>query len=892
MSSPQRRILVVDDNPAIHQDFRKILCPQMVNPALETDLVGLFGGLDAAKTEPSFELDFASQGQEALEMARGAVEAGRPYQMAFVDVRMPPGWDGIETIARIWEVDPGLQVAICTAFSDYSWDQMAAKLSQADKFVILKKPFDVIEVMQLANAFTEKWLLQRQVDEHTRKLQESEERYHFLANAVPGLVWTARPDGPIDYANRRLKEYSGRPFQQNQDWGWEEIVHPDDLQSCLQLWKKSLQSGDLYQVEYRLRRGCDGAYRWHLGRAVPMRDEKGEISRWVGSSIDIDDRKRAEQELRQAQANLEQRVQDRTQELASAKARLQAVLDSATQVAVIATDASGVITIFNRGAELMLGYTAAEMVGRQTPVFFLLESEVAAYGSELSKQLDRTVAGFDVLVEFARQGKHEEREWTCARKDGTPRVAALVFTALRDEQGNLSGFLGVAKDTTSRKRAEAELAEANSLFQTLLENSPDCIYFKDRQSHFIRFSKAFEKLFDVSDAGSLRGRTDFDFFTEDHARPAFEDEQEIIRTGKPMINKLEKETHVDGRVTWCLTTKMPWRDKGGTIIGTFGISKDVTAMQEAQRERQLMEVQLRQAQKLESIGQLAAGIAHEINTPTQYEGDNTRFLKDSFESIAKVVQAYDEVLRAAKSGPVAPALIARQEEILAASDLGYLFEQVPAAIRETLEGVERVAKIVRAMKEFSHPGAKEKAAADLNRAIETTVTVARNEWKYVADLELRLDPALPSVPCFVDEFNQCILNLVVNAAHAIGDVVKRAPGTKGRITVSTRRDGDQVEVRVSDTGTGIPEIHRSKIFEPFFTTKDVGKGTGQGLSIVYGNIVKKHGGTVKFETELGKGTTFILRLPVMPRAQDAKPSTTETGTTSGAAPAPVALTAP
>jgi signal transduction histidine kinase len=241
---------------------------------------------------------------------------------------------------------------------------------------------------------------------------------------------------------------------------------------------------------------------------------------------------------------------------------------------------------------------------------------------------------------------------------------------------------------------------------------------------------------------------------------------------------------------------------------------------------------------------------------------------------------------------VPPALIARQEEILAASDLGYLFEQVPAAIRETLEGVERVAKIVRAMKEFSHPGAKEKAAADLNRAIETTVTVARNEWKYVADLELRLDPALPSVPCFVDEFNQCILNLVVNAAHAIGDVVKQAPGTKGRITVSTRRDGDQVEVRVSDTGTGIPEIHRSKIFEPFFTTKDVGKGTGQGLSIVYGNIVKKHGGTVKFETELGKGTTFILRLPVMPRAQDAKPSTTETGTTSGAAPAPVALTAP
>jgi signal transduction histidine kinase len=144
------------------------------------------------------------------------------------------------------------------------------------------------------------------------------------------------------------------------------------------------------------------------------------------------------------------------------------------------------------------------------------------------------------------------------------------------------------------------------------------------------------------------------------------------------------------------------------------------------------------------------------------------------------------------------------------------------------------------------------------------VTVAHSEWKYVADMKLELDPALPAVPCFVSEFNQCILNLIVNASHAIADAVKQVPGSKGTITVCTRRDGEHVEVRVSDTGTGIPEADRSRIFEPFFTTKDVGKGTGQGLSIVYGSIVKKHGGTVGFETEVGKGTTFVLRLPIMP----------------------------
>jgi signal transduction histidine kinase len=209
-----------------------------------------------------------------------------------------------------------------------------------------------------------------------------------------------------------------------------------------------------------------------------------------------------------------------------------------------------------------------------------------------------------------------------------------------------------------------------------------------------------------------------------------------------------------------------------------------------------------------------------------------------------------------------------------------LFEQIPAAIAETLEGVDRVTKIVRAMKEFSHPGGREKSAADLNQAIESTTIVARNEWKYVADLKLELEPELPPVPCFLGEFNQCLLNLIVNAAHAIGDVVKNNPGTKGLITVQTRRDGEHIEVRVRDTGTGIPEAVRSKIFEPFFTTKDVGKGTGQGLAMVYGCIVKRHAGTVTFETEVGKGTTFIIRLPLNSPRDGARLSPSECNSTT------------
>ncbi len=299
------------------------------------------------------------------------------------------------------------------------------------------------------------------------------------------------------------------------------------------------------------------------------------------------------------------------------------------------------------------------------------------------------------------------------------------------------------------------------------------------------------------------------------------------------------------------------RSENGHVTWMSIIGSDLTAA-----------MQLRQAQKMEAIGRLAAGIAHEINTPTQYVGDNTRFLKNSFLGVMKAIEAHRAVLNAAKTGPVDGELLKRAEEAEAESDLAYLLEQIPCAIDETLDGVERVSKIVRAMKEFSHPGSSEKSPTNINKAIEATVTVARNEWRYVADLSLDLDPQLPLVPCLASELNQAILNLVVNAAHAIGEVAKKQPGGKGAIAVQTRRDGDHVEVRISDTGGGIPAPVQSRIFEPFFTTKPVGQGTGQGLAFVYSSVVKKHGGQISFETESGKGTTFVLRLPLTARTAE------------------------
>jgi two-component system, NtrC family, sensor kinase len=488
-----RRILIVDDNSAIHADFQKILCGRSSSGpsdmrTIENHLFGEAGEEQSQELEP-FTINSALQGREALELVQRAIAERQPYALAFIDMRMPPGWDGIETASEIWKVDPTIQIVICTAYSDYSWHDVTAKLGRSDRLLILKKPFDNIEVAQMAEALTSKWEL-------------------------------------TQVARRKLDEM--------------EIL-----------------------------------------------------------------------------------VEQRTLELTSAN------------------------------------------------------------------------------------------------------------HTLRDE---------------------------------------------------IEQRKAME------------------------------------------------------------------------------------------HERQLMESQLRQAQKLESIGQLAAGIAHEINTPTQYVGDNTHFIEESWDTLAKVLHSHEKLYLALEERSITDELTAEAGQLLKGAGLDYFYQQIPEAIKAILEGVDRVTKVVCAMKEFAHPGSAEKVPSDLNRAIETTITVAQNEWKYIADLGLDLDSTLPLVPCFLDGFNQSILNLVVNAAHAIGDVVKDQPGRKGRITIQTRHDGENVEIRVSDNGTGIPEAARPHVFEPFFTTKGVGNGSGQGLSIVYGSIVKKHGGDIRYETESGKGTTFVLRLPIngttVPAAQD------------------------
>jgi two-component system, NtrC family, sensor kinase len=464
-----RRILVIDDNPAIHEDFRKIFCGSMPTAeALSQSEAAFFGETKAAGNEAKFEVDSAFQGQEALQRVTAALRENRPYAMAFLDVRMPPGWDGIETATRIWQQDPHLQIVLCTAYSDYSWEDMRARLGRTDRLVILKKPFDNVEVLQLADALTEKWRV--------------------------------------------------------------------------------------------------------TGQAA------------VKTSA------------------LEQAVEERTREFRAANQALQA---------------------------------------------------------------------------------------------------------------------------------------------------------------------------------------------------------EIV-------------------------------------------------------ERKLLENQLVQAQKLESMGQLAAGIAHEINTPIQYIGDSVEFLRSAVTSLDEVLCQYRQLRTATEAGDMG-VLLARAREAEAAAELEFLQTEIPRAFERAVDGVTRVAKIVRAMKEFSFPNAHEHSYANINHALETTLVVARNEYKLLATVETQFGE-LPEVKCDISELNQVFLNLIINAAHAIQDSGKDA--ATGVIAIRTSAAHGLVEVAIRDNGCGIAAEHANKVFDPFFTTKEVGRGTGQGLSIARAAVVTRHGGTLSFETEVGRGTTFFVRVPV------------------------------
>ena len=557
-----------------------------------------------------------------------------------------------------------------------------------------------------------------------------------------------------------------------------------------------------------------------------------------------------------------------------------AIVAQKTQNAVIITDAEGVIQWVNEGFTRLTGFEYDEAVGG---FGYLLQ------GDDTDAEVVETIRA----TMWAR--KPYSGEIYNYKKDGTGFWMSISITPTFDEQGAVQGFVAVQMDITDRRamqdelqcayddlefrvvertaelikaneimqsqvvereRAEVELKQAQQFLRKVIDSVPNLIFVKDSEQRYTLANNATANLFGTTVENIIGKRVGEFHHNLDEANQLAADDTQVLESLQEKFISEEKITDGDGNVRWLQIVKRPMIIGEDRSRHVLGVATDLT-------ERKILESQLRHSHKMESIGQLAAGVAHEINTPTQYVSDNTLFVKDSFADIKEVLDACGELIKAAKAGNLSSQMVAEIERKFDDRDIEYLMDEVPKAVNQSLEGISRISKIVRSMRTLSHPGNVEKRVANLNQAIESTAIVAQNEWKYCAELETHFDENLPAVPCLLDEINQVILNMIVNAAHSIADVVGD-DGTrgKGKITITTNRVDDWAEIRIKDTGTGIPPEAQNRIFDPFFTTKEVGKGTGQGLAISHNVVVKKHHGQLTFETAPEHGTTFIIKLPL------------------------------
>jgi len=521
---------------------------------------------------------------------------------------------------------------------------------------------------------------------------------------------------------------------------------------------------------------------------------------------DITERKRDEEALRQLSVAVEQ-----------------------SPVAVVITDLEGTITYVNRRFTECTGYSYEEVIG-QNPR--LLKSGHTT-PEEYRRMWQTIIRGGEWRGELCNKKKNGDLYWEAA-----------VISPIRTDSGETSHFLAVKEDITERRQAEKDLR----LTRFSLENASDSVFWVDPQARILYANEAACR-------AQGRSRPELTSLTIPDIDPLFPREKwqrfwEQLKIQRSMTFETQQRNK-EGRV-FPIEVSANYLEFDGQEY-MFAFTRDIS-------ERRRIQAQLQQAQKMESIGQLAAGIAHEINTPMQFVTDNLAFLRDSCTSVNELIDLYRSAAPG-NSEAFPSGLASRIEQAERARDLDFILAEMPRAIDQALDGTRRVAKIVRAMKQFSHPGSDEKQPADINEAIRTTLTVSRNEWKYVTEVETVLQGDLQPVPCHIGELNQVLLNLIINSAHAIAEVVGDGSKKKGKITIRTAQDAQVTTVSIQDTGAGIRQEIQSRVFDPFFTTKAVGRGTGQGLALAHNSIVKMHGGKIWFDSEVGRGTTFFIQLP-------------------------------
>lgn len=408
----------------------------------------------------------------------------------------------------------------------------------------------------------------------------------------------------------------------------------------------------------------------------------------------------------------------------------------------------------------------------------------------------------------------------------------------------------IATIITDLKCSQLELKSQANLLEALIDNIPSPIFYKATSGHYLGCNQAFAD-FLSRDKREIIGATAFDLCPPDLAKRYQDADQILLKEKKVQIYEASVQ-YADGSRHDVVFHKAVFTNTEGNIGGLVGVMLDIS-------QRKRLETERLHQQKMSSIGQLAAGIAHEINTPIQFIGDNLQFIEECHLPLINLLSTLKQTL-ATTTSPTKEHYASIQA-LLDKADIDYYQEEMPSAISQSLEGVGRISSIVKAMKDFAHPGGQEKAPADIHQIINNAITVSKNEWKYVAKIVCDFESTLPHLDCHTGELGQVILNMIVNAAHAISDKYGQSSALKGRIEIKTQSENELLVITISDNGSGIPEDIKNQIFDPFFTTKPVGQGTGQGLAIAHSVVVDKHQGRIDVSSQHGQGTYFTITLP-------------------------------
>jgi PAS domain S-box-containing protein len=644
------------------------------------------------------------------------------------------------------------------------------------------------------------------------------------APSVQALSYSGPATWCLDLRSGELQSSAARAQMMGYDAGeagtsaewWDSLLHPDERIAVRTARSRHIQGlGSGYKSEYRAQRR-DGSWAWLLEVGCIERSHTDEAIRVSGVLLDITVE-------REEQFRLQQRLE-----------RLRTVFDYTYQFAGLLSR-DGVLLESNRTALKAAGVTLNEAVGKpfwETPFW---THQPAAEIARLREGIER--AGRGEFVRF---------QYQIEQARGAARIVDFSLLPVLDDEAQVVWILSEGRDVT-------DIVNAHKALRTL----------EDRLA--VATSSANLGLWDVNlQTGDAwlndRWWTMLGYEPNELSR-SYDVWRELLHPDDllPALAVLQHRTgaQTEFRIEYRMRSKdgsWRWIHCCGRTVATneLGEPQRVAGVHLDVTERKEAEIRLAAAERLESVGKLAAGVAHEINTPIQFVNDSVYFIRDAVNELLQLTDRLSAM--AARDADNAGAVAALS------GDLPYLAQQLPKALERSLDGLKRVAEIVSSMRELAHPDRPEMAEVDLNHIIRNALVVARAEYKYVAEVETELAP-LPSVRCHAGELNQVLLNLLVNASHAIADRVE-GTGIRGVITVATRVEGGAVVISVGDTGGGIPENIRHRIYEPFFTTKEVGRGTGQGLAISHNIIVKRHGGRIDCDSEIGKGTVFHLRLPL------------------------------